>query len=165
MMLAEINKPKNYSEAINCENFQRWKETMEEEMASLMENSTWTLVELPEGRKSISNRWVYRIKRKADGHIDRYKARLVIRGFYQRKGVDYNETFSPVARFDKIRAILSITANQGLHLAQFDVKTAFLNGVLHEDVFMDQPEGFDDGSGRLCKLLKSLYGLKQASRC
>src|SRR6187551_475851 len=117
---------------------------MEEEMDSLEENATWSLVELPADRKAISNRWVYRIKRRADGEIDRYKARLVVRGFSQQKGIDYDETFSPVARFGTIRSILSVAASEHLKLAQFDVKSAFLNGVLLEEVYMVQPEGFED---------------------
>ena len=165
VMLAEIDEPRSFAEANNSRERLHWKAAMEEEMASLEENSTWTLVELPVGRKPVSNRWVYRVKRKANGEIDRYKARLVVRGFSQREGIDYNETFSPVARFDTIRTVLSIAANEHLKLVQFDVKTAFLNGVIEEEIFMQQPEGYSDGTNRVCKLLKSLYGLKQSPRC
>jgi hypothetical protein len=138
---------------------------MNEEMACLEENSTWELHNLPEGRKVISNRWVYRKKRNVVGEVTRFKARLVVRGFSQREGIHYTETFSPVARFDTIRALLSIAADEKLELSQFDVKTAFLHGFIDEEIYMEQPEGCNDGSQRVCKLLRSLYGLKQSPRC
>lgn len=129
-------------------------------MAFLEESSTWKLVDLLTDCKPISNRWVYRIKRNSKGKIDRYKARLVIRGFSQRKGIDYEETFSPVARLDTMRMNLSIAASERLNLAQFDVKTAFLNSIIKEDIYMEQSQGYEDGTDRVCKLQKSLYGLK-----
>ena len=165
MMVAEIIEPKNYSDAMKTTEKAHWIEAMKEEMISLEENSTWDLVDLPTGHKIISNRWIYRVKRDANGKINRYKARLVARGFNQREGIDYDETFSPVVRFDTIRVMLSIAANENLELAQFDVKSAFLNGVIKEEIYMHQPEGYEDGSQRVCKLLRSLYGLKQSPRC
>lgn len=138
---------------------------MNEEYESLIENKTWTLVERTPDLKVIDNRWVFKLKRNAKGEIDRYKARLVARGFSQEYGIDYEETFSPVARFTSIRCILAMAAVQNMALKQFDIKTAFLYGDLAENVYMQQPKGYDDGSERVCKLLKSLYGLKQASRC
>lgn len=161
----EVSEPKNYKEATQSAERVHWIAAMNEEMESLAENLTWTLVKLPVGHKAISNRWVYRIKRNSEGEQVSYKARLVVRGFSQREGIDYNETFSPVARFDTIRALLSIAANENLNLAQFDVKTAFLNGVIDEEIYMQQPEGLDDGTNRVCKLQKSLYRLKQSPRC
>lgn len=135
---------------------------MKEEIDSLEENFTWSLVELPNRSKPVSTRWVFRVKRDANGEIQQYKARLIARGFSQREGIDYNETFNHVARFDTIRAVLSVAANENLKMAQFDVKTAFLNGILDEEIYMDQPEGFEDETNRVCKLQKSLYGLKQS---
>jgi len=165
-MLTEIQEPINYyQEAIKSTEAQKWKEAMKEEIKSLEENLTWSLVKLPKGRKTISNRWIFRIKRGPDGAVQRYKARLVCRGFNQKEGVDFNETFSPVARFDTIRAVLSVAASEYLELTQFDVKTAFLNGFLEEEIYTDQPEGFQDGTDRVCKLERSLYGLKQSPRC
>ena len=120
---------------------------------------------MPSGVKAIGSRWVMRVKLRADGEIERYKARLVAKGYNQKEGIDYNETFSPVARFDTIRSVLSVTTNEGLSLVQFDVKTAFLNGKLEEDIYMTQPNGYSDVTPMVCKLKKILCGLKQSPRC
>lgn len=114
---------------------------------------------------SSDYRWTYKVKTNSDGSIQRFKARLVARGFRQQAGIDYHETFSPVARFDSIRTILSIAASRNLKLQQFDIKTAFLHGELDETIFMKQPKGYEDGTKRVCRLNRSIYGLKQASRC
>uniref|UniRef100_A0A2N9EKF5 Integrase catalytic domain-containing protein n=1 Tax=Fagus sylvatica TaxID=28930 RepID=A0A2N9EKF5_FAGSY len=114
-----------------------------EEMSSMDKNNVWELVDLLSGRKTIGNKWVLKVKRKADGSIDRYKARLVAKGYTQRKGIDYEDTFSPVVRFASIHLILSIVAKQDLELFQMDVKTAFLNGELDEEIYMAQPAGFE----------------------
>lgn len=156
--------PSNYNEAVKSGERNEWEAAMREEMDSLHKNQTWTLVDQPEDHKVIKNRWVFTKKRTTDGS-KRCKARLVIKGFSQREGIDYNETFSPVARFDTVRFVLSLAARDNLKLGQFDIKTAFLHGNLEEDIYMQQPEGFQDGTRRVCKLLKSLYGLKQAPRC
>ncbi|GFT87141.1 retrovirus-related Pol polyprotein from transposon TNT 1-94 [Trichonephila clavipes] len=129
------------------------------------ENHTWELSDLPVGAKAIPCKWVYRLKTNPDGSINKYKARLVARGFSQRQGIDYSETYSPVAKLGTIRTVLSITAEERMHLTQFDVSTAFLYGDLEEIIVMKQPEGFKDGSGRVCKLKRRLYGLKQSPRC
>lgn len=165
VLLSEQVIPDSYASAIECAEADFWKSAMEEEMASLKENHTWDLMELPANKKIISSRWVLRVKTKSDGTIDRYKARLVAKGYAQKPGVDYDETFSPVARFDTVRALLSVAASEKLKLMQFDVKTAFLYGKLSEEVYMKQPEGFSDGTNKVCKLNRSLYGLKQAPRC
>lgn len=156
--------PSNYKEAITSGDNLNWKGAMQDEIESLHKNGTWVLVDKQEEKKVIGNRWVYTTKLNLDG-TKRYKARLVIKGYSQKEGVDYNETFSPVVRFDTIRALLSVIARDGLHIGQFDIKTAFLYGSLSETIYMKQPEGFNDGSNKVCKLLKSLYGLKQAPRC
>ena len=137
----------------------QWKRAMLEEMNSLNHMKTWTLTELPEGRKPLTCKWVLRIK--GNGQM---KARLVARGYEQKHGVDYENTFAPVARHASIRLLLSYAAKEETYIKTFDVKTAFLNGELNEEIFMTQPEGFEDGSEKVCKLLKSLYGLKQAPR-
>lgn len=159
------NEPQSYKQAMEGDNSKEWTDAMKEEYESLIKNNTWKLVDRPNGQSIVSNRWIFKIKRKSDDSIDRFKARLVARGFTQEYGVDYDETFSPVVRFTSIRVILAIAANRKMKLRQFDVKTAFLNGELDETVYMEQPVGFNDGTGRVCKLEKSLYGLKQASRC
>lgn len=160
-----IDEPLSYSQAIQSPNNADWVKAMKSEIASLEMNKTWVLVELPVGKKAISSRWLYKIKRHADGTIERYKARLVAKGYTQVAGIDYKETFSPVVRYDTIRAVLALSVEENLHLSQLDVETAFLHGDLEEDIYMHQPEGYNDGSSRVCKLVKSLYGLKQSPRC
>ncbi len=131
-----------------------------------MANGTWELVPLPKDRKSVGCKWVFRTKRDASGHIVRHKARLVAKGYSQVEGMDFNETFALVAKFTTIRCMLAIGATMDLEIHQVDVKTAFLNGELEEDIYMDQPQGFmQDGKEHLMfKLKKSLYGLKQSPR-
>ncbi len=162
-----LGEPDTYSEAVESADSQKWKEAMKSEYDSLIRNETWKLVSLPKDRKAIGNKWVYKIKRNADGSVERYKARLVCKGFSQKEGIDYTETFSPVARYTSVRTVLAVTNQLGLHIHQMDVKTAFLNGKLEEELYMVQPEGFvEEGKEHLvCKLERSLYGLKQASRC
>lgn len=140
------------------------KNAIEEEYASLIKNGTWTLCNLPNGRKPISNKWIFKLKLKANDEIDKYKARLVARGFTQEKGFDFNETYSPTAKLVTFRVLMAISVHFGLHIHQMDVKCAFLNGKLNEEVYMLQPKGFEDGTSKVCKLEKSLYGLKQDSR-
>lgn len=160
-----IPEPLCYQEATTSDNKDKWLEAMKSELSSLHENNTWTLQELPKGRKAIPVKWVYKVKRNPDGTVDRFKARLVVKGYRQKKGMDFEETFSPVARMATIRALISIAASERMHLTQFDVTTAFLNGHLEEEIYIKQPEGFEDGTNKVCKLMKSLYGLKQAPRC
>jgi len=138
---------------------------MEKEMDSLMHNQTWDLVRLPAGKTTLQNKWVYRLKEE-DGGRKRYKARLVVKGFAQKKGIDFDEIFSPVVKMTSIRTILSLMAVEDLHLEQLDVKTTFLHGDLEEEIYMQQPQGYEvKGKEKLvCRLKKSLYGLKQAPR-
>ena len=121
---------------------------------------------MPKGRRVVGNKWVLKIKRNVDSYIERYKARLVAKGYTQLQGIDYEETFSPMAKFTFIHLILEIVANLDLELHQMDVKTAFLNGELDEEIYMEQPAGFvpDGQEDKVCRLLKSIYGLKQSSR-
>lgn len=161
---AESLEPLTFEQAMQCDESKYWIEAINDEFKSLIENNTWSLVELPAGRKAIDNKWVFKIKYQADGSIQRYNARLVVRGFSQRHGLDYKETFSPVAKFSSIRSIIAVATAEKMFFRQFDVKTAFLNGELEEEIYMKQPIGFDDNSGKVCRLKRSLYGLKQASR-
>ena len=163
VLIAE--KDPTLKEALGSAERQLWKQAMQEELDSLAENGTWDLVDLPSDKKIVGNRWVLKVKRKPNGDVDRYKARLVAKGYTQEEGVDFHQTYAPVARFETVRALLNVAATEKYQLGQFDVRTAFLYGSLDEEVFMDQPAGFDDGSGRVCKLKRSLYGLKQSPRC
>ncbi|CAJ2671288.1 unnamed protein product [Trifolium pratense] len=160
------NDPENFSQAMSCKESNLWYDAMKDEMNSMKNNNVWDLVELPNGMKAIGCKWVFKTKRDSLGNIERYKARLVAKGFTQKEGIDYTETFSPVSKKDSLRVILALVAHFDLELHQMDVKTAFLNGDLEEEVYMKQPEGFfsNDGEHLVCKLKKSIYGLKQASR-
>lgn len=159
------NDPVTYEDAMTGDNSDDWKTAMNDEMSSLNKNLTWKLVDLPQNKKPINNGWIYKTKYKANGDVDRYKARLVIKGCAQVHGIDFQETFSPVVKYDSIRVILAIAAARKLMLRQFDIKTAFLYGDLEEDIYMKQPKGYEDGTQLVCKLQRSLYGLKQAPRC
>jgi hypothetical protein len=147
-------------------NNSNWKAAMDSEFNALQKNKTWHLVPSTSGKNIIDCKWVYKIKKKADGSIDRYKARLVAKGFKQRYGIDYEDTFSPVFKAATIRLILSIAVSKGWSLRQLDVQNAFLHGVLEEEVYMRQPPGYEDKAypHYICKLDKALYGLKQAPR-
>ncbi|UYV81486.1 hypothetical protein LAZ67_20001339 [Cordylochernes scorpioides] len=163
--IAEGLEPKTYKEAMDSPNAQFWKEAMNEEMNSLTENDVYECTTLPPGQKPIDCKWVLKTKLNSKGEITRYKARLVAKGFAQKKGIDYEETFSPVARHDTIRTLLAIAANEDLKLVHFDIKTAFLYGDLQDQIYIKQPEGFNNGTDLVWKLKKSLYGLKQSPRC
>ena len=141
-----------------------WIEAMNDEMNSLSENDTWELVQRPEGCRPIQSKWIFKTKRDSSGKIVRHKARLVARGFTQRYGIDYEETYSPVVRYTSVRMLAAYAAQHGMRIHQMDVVTAFLQGDVDAELYMEQPKGFDDGSGRVCKLKRSIYGLKQAGR-
>ncbi|CAI7857372.1 unnamed protein product [Closterium sp. NIES-53] len=157
-------EPATLKEALESSDAEEWKKAMESELKSIEENGTWELVELPEGRKAITSKWLFKIKSDADGKIERYKSRLVAKGYQQKEKVDYKELFAPVVKPTTLRTLLAGAAVKGWVVKQMDVTTAFLNGVLEEEIIMAQPEGFDDGSGRVLRLKKALYGLKQAPR-
>jgi len=144
----------------------KWKNAMQDEYDALQRNGTWTLVPPSRGMNHIDCKWVFKIKRRADGQIDRYKARLVAKGFKQRYGIDYEDTFSPVVKIDTVRLVLSLAVTRGWCLRQLDVQNAFLHGVLEEEVYMKQPPGFENPRypSFVCKLKKAIYGLKQAPR-
>lgn len=157
-------EPLTVDEAKSSIYWSKWKDAMDEEMNSLKENFTWTLIELPAGRKPIKNKWVFKEKKDESGKTCRFKARLVVKGCSQRKGVDYNETYSPVVRYTSIRYLIAKAVELNLMIDQMDAVTAFLQSELDEEIFMMQPDGFDDGTKKVCKLNKAIYGLKQASR-
>ena len=137
---------------------------MNKEIQALQVNNTWEEVLLPPNRKAISCKWVYKTKLKADGTLERLKTRLVIRGFTQQYGIDYQEVFSPVVKMATIRTVLALAAHNHWGMFQLDVNNAFLHGVLDEKVYMQMPKGIPNPENKVCRLRKSLYGLKQASR-
>ena len=156
--------PKTVEEALNSPEAEEWKKAMETEMGTIKRMGTWTLEELPEDRKTVGSKWVFNKKRDEHGKVVRYKARLVAQGFTQKPGTDYSNdgTFAPVMRFETLRTLLALTTVHNWKLRQFDIKGAYLHGILHEVIFMEQPLGFNDGSGRVCRLIRPLYGLKQS---
>ncbi|KAE8725434.1 Indole-3-acetic acid-amido synthetase GH3.17 [Hibiscus syriacus] len=162
-IIEEATEPETFEEASKSS---EWMTDMKEEIDALQQNQTWDIVPKIKDVKPISCKWVYKIKRRPDGSIERYKARLVARGFSQQYGLDYDETFSPVAKLTTVRVLLALAANKDWNLWQMDVKNAFLHGELDREIYMTQPMGFQsqDHPEYVCKLRKALYGLKQAPR-
>ena len=160
----EEDLPKNFDEAIGGDEVEKWKEAMDDELGNIEKMGTWELMDLPPNRSPIGCRWVYAKKTNEKGEVVKHKARLVAQGFSQKPGIDYSNdgTFAPVMRFETLRTSLALATVNGWDLRQFDVKGAYLNGYIEEEIYMRQPPGFDDGSGRVCRLRRSLYGLKQA---
>ena len=161
-------EPQSYAEAMALPEEERikWHKAALDEIQALMDNGTFELVQLPPGRKAIGSRWVFKVKKNADGSIERYKGRLVAQGYSQRPGFDFTETFAPTPKWAALRAVLALAAIEDLHLESVDISSAFLNGTLEEEVYMRQPPGFvQKGNDWVWRLLKSLYGLKQAGRC
>lgn len=158
-----ITIPQSYKEAIESPERKMWRTAMDEEFESLINNKTWTLSDLPANKKAITGKWIFTLKKK-EGKIIRYKARYVARGFSQQAGIDFVETFSPVVRMESVRILLILANHFNLKVRQIDVKTAFIHGNLEEEIFIRQPEGYEQGNKQqVCKLKKAIYGLKQAS--
>jgi hypothetical protein len=159
--LAALHEPHSYREASTNPLRQ---DAMKEELDALHKNHIWDLVDLPRGKSIVGCKWVYKIKTCSDGTVERYMAHLVARGFTQEYGVDYEETFAPVARLSSVRALLAVAASRHWSLSQMDVKNAFLNGDLSEEVYMQPPPGLSSPPNKVCRLRRALYGLKQAPR-
>lgn len=157
--------PKTYSEAINSENKIKWIEATNSEIKSLSDNGTCTLVNTPDVRKPVFRGWVFKIMYDNHNEPVKFKARLVANGYSQVYGIDYNETYAPVANMVTIRTLFSIVDNKNVFMYQMDIKIAFLNGWLKELINMQQPEGYKSRGDRVCQLHCSLYGLKQSSKC
>lgn len=162
--MAVILEPTTYAEAMASPYANEWSQAMDEEMRSHAVNGTWTLVKRPQNGRILDCRWIYKVKYNSDGSVQRFKARLVVKGYRQREGIDYDETFATVCRHESIRLLLALATQLQLYMKQFDVKTAFLHGELKETIFMSQPEGYEVGNWVL-RLIRSLYGLKQSPRC
>jgi len=158
-----VEEPRTLKEADGDPN---WVAAMEEELSSIRDNKTWSLVELPHGHRTIGLKWVYKVKRDENGNIVKYKARLVAKGYVQQPGVDFDEVFAPVARLESVRLLLAIAAHHGWGVHHMDVKSAFLNGELQEEVYVQQPPGFvnDKHKYKVLRLHKALYRLRQAPR-
>ena len=137
---------------------------MVEEYDSIVRNSAWEIVPRPVDKSVVGSRWIYKVKQVADGSVEKYKARFVAWGFSQIEGIDYEETFAPVARYSSIRTILALSAQMGWHIHQMDVKTVFLNGIIEKEVYIEQPKGFEifSSESHVCRLKRELYGLNQA---
>ncbi|WVZ62734.1 hypothetical protein U9M48_012444 [Paspalum notatum var. saurae] len=163
LCLLAADEPRSVEQALQekC-----WKQAMEAELEAIHENNTWVWSELPKGSRAIGLKWVFKVKKDPAGNVVKHKARLVAKGYAQRQGVDYEEVFAPVARMETVRVLLAMAANGGWQVHHMDVKSAFLNGELSEQVFVHQPPGFSDHKheGQVLKLKKALYGLKQAPR-
>lgn len=163
MALIVSTDPLYFEEVVKS---QKWRLAMDEEIISIEKYQTWRLVELPVGAKKIGVKWVFKTKLNEQGKVDKYKARLVVKGYAQEYGVDYTEVYAPVARMDTVRMVIALAENQGSELYQLDVKFAFLYGELNKDVYVEQPKGYvkRGSEHKVYKLCKSLYGLKHAPK-
>ena len=163
----KVEEPVTIEDALSGNHSKEWKSAADLEYSSLLENETWELVKLPEGRKTVGCKWVFRVKYDGEGRVKCFKGRLVAQGYSQKYGIDYDEVFAPVARLSSIRILLAFAVENKMKIHQMDVVSAFLNGKLREEIFMQQPPGYvQSGKEELvCKLKKSIYGLKQSPRC
>jgi hypothetical protein len=172
--MRQVKKPKPFSSymALMCDLLEKeptcfeeaiqkkeWADAMTEEYQSIIKNDVWEIVHRPKSKDVISSKWLFKIKHVADGSIEKYKARFVARGFSQKKGIDSEETFAPIARYTSIRTIIALATKMKWKLHQMDVKTTFLNGVIEEEMYIEQPQGFEveDKKTHVCKLKKALY--------
>ena len=146
------NEPRTHQEALQSEEKGKWMDAMNSEIESLKKRGTWSLVDLPVGKNLVTNKWVYRIKKDELGRPERYKARLVARGFSQRYGIDFEETFAPTSKLEVFRILMEISIAKNLLVHHIDVTSAYLYGKLDEEVYMEQPLKFSDHTGRVCRL-------------
>jgi hypothetical protein len=161
--MVEEKEPKGYWEVVNRPNGQLWTEAVDKELDSLDRAGTWDVVDKVEGGKEVGSKWVFKVKRLADRSINKFKARRVAQGFTQCPGFDFDETYAPVVDFDSLRLLLAITAVQRWHPQGVDVKSAFLYGDLEEEIYMTLPDGRRE-KGKIARLRKCIYGLKQSSQ-
>lgn len=164
ILIEREKDPTTYKQAINSKHADKWQEAMDSEIQSLEDNKTWKLVELPVGEKAIGSKWIFKQKEDENGNVVRHKARLVALGCSQKFGRDYDEVFAPVVKQVTLRMLLTIAIERNLVVQHVDVKNAYLHGDLSETVYMKQPPGYEIGSNLVCRLNKSLYGLKQGAR-
>ena len=165
--IGELDEPSTVEEALSGPEAEKWRRAMQSEMNSIYQNDVWSLVESPSQRKPINCKWIFKKKVGADGTVCSYKARLVAQGFSQKIGIDYDETFSSVVRFESLHSVLALAAQHNLHVHQMDVSSAFMNGKLSEELYMTQPDGFIEKSKDhfVYRLDNTICGLKQAPKC
>ncbi|KAI1006264.1 hypothetical protein K3495_g1956, partial [Podosphaera aphanis] len=161
--ILEVPEPISYREAKTSPHWDEWEKAFDCEMESFAENNVWDIVPRPEGRKIVSAKWVCKFKGNAQGEVERFKARYVAKGFPQVQGLDFDETFAPVVRFDSLRLLLAIAAHKCWRPRQLDIKTAFLYGILNEEIFMELPDGYRK-ENHVARLNRCVYGLKQSPR-
>ena len=164
MTCVENDDPVTIDDLKHREDAGKWQKAMRDEIDSLHANKTWDLVERPKNCRTIQTKWVFKTKRNQNGDIVRHKARLVARGFTQRYGIDYAETYSPVVRYTTVRLLVAWAATHKMKIHQMDVVTAYLQGDVEEELYLEQPQGFSDDTDKVCRLRKAIYGLKQAGR-
>ena len=164
----DVQEPKSYNEAVNSPQAENWRKAMQTEYNSLMDNNTWTLVNEPEDQQVLPGKWVYKVKYGADGQVDKLKARYVAKGYAQVEGLDFFDTYAPTCKPETFRILLATAAQKDLQLGQMDVKSAYLHSNIEEEIYLEQPQGFvkkaNSGQKLVCKLNKSIYGLKQAAK-
>ena len=163
-----IQEPKSYNEAIRSPHAENWRKAMQAEYESLMDNNTWTLVDEPEDQQVLPGKWVYKVKYRANGQVEKLKARYVAKGYAQIEGIDFFDTYAPTCKPETFRILLATAARKDLYLGQMDVKSAYLHSKIEEEIYLEQPYGFvkkeNSGQKLVCKLNKSIYGLKQAAK-
>jgi len=165
--LSAMSEPRTYAEAMCHTDAFQWHQAALDELAAHKRNGTWRLVKRPKEHRVIGSKWVFKVKRNADGSIDHYKGCLVAKGYNQRPGFDYLKIFTPTVHMASIHIILALAAIHNLHLRSVDVSNAYLNGEMDCDIYMEQPEGFAEGDPKewVCLLVKALYGTKQGGNC
>jgi len=161
--LVQVKEPQSLEEALSSSQSENWMQAVEEDLSNLERLKTWKIVELPVGKDCIDSRWIFKVKRDVNGQIARYKARLVARGFTQKEGMDYTQTYAPVARFAVVRLLLAMSVTFGWKTRHIDIKSAYLNGQLAEELYMRLPTLYKNKEAKIVKLLRPIYGLKQSS--
>ena len=163
-----VAEPKTYEETVNSSKAKYWKQAMQAEVDSLENNNTWAFVDKPQDKNVLPGKWVYKVKYSADGEVDKYKARHVAKGFAQVEGLDFFETYAPTCKPETFRTLLAVATQKGLELRQMDVKSAYLHSEIEEEIYLEQPQSFvkqgKNGQTLVCKLNKSIYGLKQTAK-
>ena len=164
--ISSITEPRTFKESQKCSESGQWREACMEELEAHSRNGTWKVVNLPPGKKVVGSKWIFKVKRNIDGSVERFKARFVAKGYSQRPGFDFTETFAPTVRYSAVRTILALAGLEDMEIHSLDISHAYLNGVLEEEIYMQLPEGFEDlgNPGDVLLLLKATYGLRQAGR-